>query len=131
MKPEILGILIPLSAIVLSLSIPIIAIIVDYFNRKSKMKVIEKAIEKGVTLEGLSLEEKKEPRVPYRSGMITLAVGVGIGIFALFMGQIEDEALYPLLGIGSIPALIGIALLINDRINYDRYFKQDVDSPSS
>jgi hypothetical protein len=131
MKPEILGIFIPLSAIVLSLSIPIIAIIVDYFNRKSKMKVIEKAIEKGVTLEGLSLEEKKEPRVPYRSGMITLAVGVGIGIFALFMGQIEDEALYPLLGIGSIPALIGIALLINDRINYDRYFKQDVDSPSS
>jgi len=131
MKPDILGVFIPLSAIVLSLSIPIIAIIVDHFNRKTKMKVMEKAIEKGVTLEGLSLEEKKGPRLPYRTGMITLAVGLGIGIFALFVGQIEDEALYPLLGIASIPALIGIALIINDRINYDRYFKQDVDSPSS
>jgi hypothetical protein len=124
-------ILVPVSAIILSLSIPIIAIIVDYFNRKSKMKVIEKAIEKGVTLEGLSLEEKKEPRLPYRTGMITLAVGLGIAILALFVGQIEEEAFYPLLGTGSIPALIGIALIINDRINYDRYFNQDVDSPSS
>jgi len=124
-------ILVPIFAIVFSLSIPIVAFIVDHFNRKSKMKVIEKAIEKGVTLEGLSLEEKKEPRVPYRSGMITLAVGLGIAIFALLVGQTEEEALYPLLGIGSIPALIGIALIINDRMNYDRYFKKDLDSPSS
>lgn len=124
-------ILVPIFAIVFSLSIPIIAIIVDHFNRKTKMKVIEKAIEKGVTLEGLSLEEKKEPRVPYRSGMIILAVGLGIAIFALFVGQTEEKALYPLLGIGSIPALIGIALIINDRMNYDKYFKQDTDSDSS
>jgi undecaprenyl pyrophosphate phosphatase UppP len=124
-------ILIPIVAIVFSLSIPIIAIIVEHFNRKSKMKVIEKAIEKGVTLEGLSLEEKKEPRVPYRSGMITLAAGIGIAIFAIFVGQTEENALYPLLGIASIPALIGIALIINDRINYDRYFKKDLDQPSS
>ena len=124
-------ILVPIFAIVFSLSIPIVAFIVDHFNRKSKMKVIEKAIEKGVTLEGLSLEEKKEPRVPYRSGMITLAVGLGIAIFALLVGQTEEEALYPLLGIGSIPALIGIALIINDRMNYEKYFKKDLDSPSS
>jgi hypothetical protein len=131
MGPDVLGIFIPLSAIVLSLSIPIIAIIVEHFTRKNKMKVIEKAIEKGVTLEGLSLEEKKEPRVPYRSGMVTLAVGLGICIFALFIGQTENKALNPLLGIAFIPTLVGIALIINDRINYDKYFKQDLDSPSS
>jgi undecaprenyl pyrophosphate phosphatase UppP len=122
--------LVPVSAIVLSLSIPIVAIIVEYFNRKNKMKVLEKAIEKGVTLEGLSLEDKG-PRLPYRSGMVTLAVGIGISIFGVFVGQIEDEALYPLLGIAFIPALIGLALIINDKINYDRYFKKDIDSPSS
>jgi len=124
-------ILVPIFAIVFSLSIPIIAIIVEHLTKKNKMKVFEKAIEKGVTLEGLSLEEKKEPRMPYRTGMIILAVGLGIGIFAFLVGQIKAEAFYPLLGIASIPALVGIAFIINDRINYDRYFKKDLDSPSS
>jgi len=128
---EILLPFIPIVAIVFSLSIPIIAIIVEHFNRKNKMKVIEKAIEKGITLEGLSLEEKKEPRVPYRSGMVTLAVGIGIAFFGVLIGQTEKNALYALLGISSIPALIGIALIVNDRINYDRYFKKDPDQSSS
>jgi hypothetical protein len=123
--------LVPIVAIVFALSIPIISIIVDHFNRKSKMKVIEKAIEKGVTLEGLTLEEKKEPRGPYRSGMVVLAVGIGLAVFAFLMASIEIEAFYPILGAASIPALIGIALIINDRINYDRYFKKDPDQPSS
>jgi len=123
-------ILIPIVAIVFSLSIPIVAFIVDYFNRKNKMKVIEKAIEKGVTLEGLSLAEDKKPRVPYRSGMVALAVGIGVCIFAILIGKMETDALYPLLGLGSIPALIGIALIINDKINYKRYFDQDLDSSS-
>jgi hypothetical protein len=122
--------LVPIISIVLALSIPIIAIIVEYFNRKNKLKLFEKAIEKGVTLEGLSLEEKR-PRVPYRSGMVLLAVGIGIAIFAFLIGQIEISAFYPILGAASIPALIGIALIINDRINYDRYFKKDLDQPSS
>jgi hypothetical protein len=123
--------LVPIVAIAFSLSIPIISIIIDHFNRKSKMKVIEKAIEKGVTLEGLTLEEKKEPRGPYRSGMVVLAVGIGMAIFAFLMASVEIEAFYPILGAASIPVLIGIALMINDRINYDRYFKKDPDQPSS
>lgn len=119
------GTWIPILAIVFSLSIPIIAIIVEHFNRKVKMKVIEKAIEKGVTLEGLSLEEEKKPRMPYRAGMIVTASGIGTGIFAFFIGQIENEALYPILGLAFIPLLIGIALIINDKMNYDRYFNQN------
>ncbi len=122
--------LVTIISIVLALSIPIIAIIVEYFNRKNKLKLFEKAIEKGVTLEGLSLEEKR-PRVPYRAGMVVLAVGLGIAIFAFLMASVEIEAFYPILGAASIPALIGIALIINDRINYDRYFKKDPDQPSS
>lgn len=122
--------LLPFITVVLALSIPIIAIIVEYFNRKNKLKLFEKAIEKGVTLEGLSLEEKR-PRVPYRSGMVILAVGLGIAIFSFLMAQIEIEAFYPILGVAFIPALIGIALIINDKINYDRYFKKDPDQSSS
>jgi hypothetical protein len=122
--------LIPIVAIAFALSIPIISIIVEYFHRKNKLRLFEKAIEKGVTLEGLSLEEKR-PRVPYRAGMVLLAVGIGIAIFAFLMAQIEIKAFYSILGVSFIPALIGIALIINDRINYDRYFKKDLDQPSS
>ena len=125
------AILIPIFAIVFSLSIPIIAIIVEHLNRRIKIKVIEKAIEKGASLEGLSLGEEKKPRAPYRSGMIILATGLGIGVFAFLIGQIESEAFYALLGIASIPILIGIAMIINDRMNYDRYFNQNIDTPSS
>ena len=112
---------IPIFAIVFGLSIPIVAIIVEHFTKKSKMRVMEKAIEKGLSLEGLSLEDEKKPRMPYRAGMIVLAAGLGVGIFAILVGQVEPEALYWLLGFASIPVLIGIALILNDRINYDRY----------
>ena len=122
--------LLPFITVILALSIPIISIIVEYFNRKNKLKLFEKAIEKGVTLEGLSLEEKR-PRVPYRAGMVLLAVGIGMAVFAFLMAQIEIKAFYSILGAAFIPALIGIALIINDRINYDRYFKKDLDQPSS
>ncbi len=118
-------IFVPIVAIIFSLSIPIVAIIVDHLSKKNKMRVIEKAIEKGLSLEGLSLDDKKEPRVPYRSGMVILAVGLGIGIFAILIGRIESQALYPLLGVGSIPVLMGIALIVNDKINYDRYFNKE------
>jgi hypothetical protein len=117
MDPTVIAIFV----VVFGLSIPIVAIIVDHLNKKSKMRLIEKAIEKGSSLEGLSLEDIKErrPRMPYRAGMIVLAVGLGIGIFAVLKWEFE------LLGIASIPALIGIALLINDRINYDRYSDEE------
>ena len=120
--------LIPIVAIVCSLAIPIIAIIFEHFTKKSKMHLMEKAIEKGLTLENLSLEGKKGPRVPYRSGMVLLAVGVGISIFALLIGQNERDALFPLLGLGSIPLLIGIALIVNDRINYNKLFNREPDT---
>jgi hypothetical protein len=89
---------------------------------------MERAIEKGLSLEGLSLEDEKKPRMPYRAGMIILAAGLGIGIFAILIGQTDHNAFFPLLGISSIPALIGVALIINDRINFDRYFSEKSDS---
>jgi hypothetical protein len=89
---------------------------------------MENAIENGISPEDLSLEGKKGPRVPYRSGMISLAVGLGIGIFSFVIGKIEMDAFYPLLGIASIPVLVGIALIINDKINYDRLFNKEPDT---
>ena len=108
---------------IIALFIPIIAIIADYFNKKNKLRVIEKAIEKGLQLEGLSLEMKKKPRLPYRSGMVCLALGLA-GIPGYFVGLTAENKVLSL-GIGSLLALLGIALIINDKINYDRYFKKE------
>ena len=126
--PDLVALLIPISAIVLGLSIPIIAIITDYFTKKNKLRVIEKAIEKGLPLQGLSLEEKKKkPRLPYRSGMVCLALGIAGIIPGLFVGSTEHKGFDPFtaLGVGAILALLGIALILNDKINYDRYFKKE------
>ena len=114
-------VLIPILLILLGCSIAIVAIITDYLFKKIKMRVMEKAIEKGLSLEGLSSEDKIKSRVPYRVGMVFLAVGIGIGIFALLDREID------ILGLASIPVLIGIALIINDRINYDRLFNKESD----
>ena len=121
MRPDTLGVFIPIIAIIFSLSIPIIAIIVDHLTKKAKMRVMEKAIEKGASLEGLSLADQKAPRAPYRSGMVCVAVGIAIGIAAYFLGEMD------LLGLAAIPCLIGIALIINDKLNYDRLFNKEPD----
>jgi hypothetical protein len=119
---------IPVTGIIFGCAIPIVAIIFEHFTKKSKMRVIEKAIENGISPEDLSLEGKKGPRVPYRSGMIALAVGLGIGIFSFVIGKMQMDAFYPLLGTASIPILVGIALIINDRINYERLFNKEPDT---
>ena len=119
------GIWIPIIAIMFGCGIPIVAIIFEHFTKKAKLRVIEKAIEQGQPVDELSLDGKKGPRIPYRSGMVSLAVGLGLGIFALLMGYSEGDALYPLLGAASIPVLIGIVLIINDKINYDRLFNKE------
>jgi hypothetical protein len=119
--------LVPIVAIVFSLSIPIVAIIAEHFTKKAKMKLMEKAIEKGLPLEGLSLDDKKGPRMPYRAGMVLLAVGIGLCILGFLLGQTNPSALYPLMGGGAIALLVGIALIVNDRINYDKLFNKESD----
>jgi len=118
------AVLIPIIAVTLSLMIPIVAIIVDYFNKKNKAQVVQRAIENGVPIENLQLEEPKQ-RLPYRGGMVCMAVGIGLAIFGFAIGTYtpDQEAMPVFLGIGALIALIGLALLINDRMNYDKYFK--------
>lgn len=121
---SILALSIPIIAILGGLSIPIVAIIAEHFTKKAKIRLMERAIEKGMPLEGFSLEEKKKPRMPYRQGMMSLAIGLGVAVFAISVSHINAKALYPLLGGAAILFLIGLASIINDRINYDRYFNR-------
>jgi hypothetical protein len=114
--------LIPLIVITLSMAIPIVAIIVDFFQKKEKMKLVEKAIEHGYDPENLMLEVgDSQPPMPYRAGMIVIAVGVGLFLVSLF-GTLTIEVLdYLVLAGAFIVTLVGVALLANDRMNRDKF----------
>ena len=82
-----------------------------------------KAIEKGESIPSLSNDFFAEPEKKssgLKSGIICIAIGVGITLSLLLMaplfGQIDDEKFVPVFQmlalIGIIPALIGVAFVI-------------------
>ena len=125
---------IPIVAVVFVFSIPIIAIITEYYEKRNKARLLERAIEKGVDVENLVLDEPKV-RMPYRSGMVTVATGVGIiiatAVIGIIAAQFEEVvtggavAIGVFIGIGAIVAIIGGALLWNDRMNIERLRQQN------
>ncbi len=114
--PRILVIVIlPLAGIILGGMIAITAM--HFHNRRREMwhETARLALEKGQPLPPLMAEHDTDsPRASHRSngrndvraGLVLIAVGVGLSIF--FMG-IRAR---PLAGVGAIPGLIGVALLL-------------------
>ncbi|MDO9335624.1 MAG: hypothetical protein EON95_13725 [Caulobacteraceae bacterium] len=47
-----------------------------------------------------------------RTGVIWIAIGIGIGVFGYFVSYEADEAFRPMLGIGAIPVIIGATFVI-------------------
>lgn len=121
---------IPIVAIIMVFAIPITAIITENQQKKQKARILEKAIEKDLPIENLALDEPQKSRMPYRSGMVTSAVGIGTVVFGFAMswaldrtGEEDAEIMRAVFGAGGfIVLVIGIALLVNDRMNYDRFF---------
>lgn len=60
------------------------------------------------------------PERDLRSGIIWLAVGLGVAIFGVLMSFEEDDAIFPILGIASIPGMVGLALIALSFIGRDR-----------
>jgi hypothetical protein len=120
---------IPIIAIIMVFSIPIAAIVTEYFQKKNKARIIEKAIEKELPIDNLALDEPQKARLPYRSGMVMVATGLGVAIFGFAMGWAmgsvgEEDAVImkAVFGAGgAIVLLIGVALLVNDKMNYARF----------
>lgn len=88
-----------------------------YRRRREVQETIRLAIEKGQELPAEFLETisspKDLPKKPkkdqdLRRGIVLMAVGLGIAAFGILVG--EEDAVRPLMGIGSIPFLIGVAL---------------------
>lgn len=105
-----IGQLVPLMAVILSLGFPpiIVGIILFYKYKRTRMRynAIVTLAEKGMQVPTLDFDEgRKDPMGDLRKGAICLAVGIGMCIF--FGVAAEPEAL----GLGAIPALIGLAYI--------------------
>ena len=115
MSEDVIAVFIPIIAIVMSLSIPIVFAIVDYRRRRDIVEAHHKermaAIERGMDLPPLpesffrSFNNDRKPR-HLLSGMIWTFVGVGL-LIALRAVASEDIAWFALMPIG-----VGLALLI-------------------
>lgn len=47
-----------------------------------------------------------------RTGIIWIAVGLGIGVLGFMIGYEEAEAFHPILGFAAIPVIIGAAYVV-------------------
>ena len=89
--------------------------------RKEMQQTIRAAIDKGQELspelvESLGTSQKRSKYQDLRNGMIWLAVGAGIALFGVAMGQIEQEVMPIMAGISALPFMIGIAYVIMWRV---------------
>jgi hypothetical protein len=115
MNEEVVAVFIPIVAIIMSLSIPIVLAIVDYrrkrdiveANHKERMAAIERGMELPALPESFYQSIKPARRSSYLlPGLVWLFVGMGIFIA---LGAIAGAEVRML---GLIPAGVGLALLI-------------------
>ena len=126
---------IPVVAIVMAFSIPIVAILVGYAESRHKTQVRLKAIEKGVPI---PLETEEKAKDPYermatsrRKGIIATMVGLGIFFaFAVIAVVTGDAEVLCAGALGLIPLFIGIGLFIDSWLRRKDLEKLKSSSPS-
>jgi hypothetical protein len=115
MTADVIGVFIPIVAIIMSLSIPIVFAIVDYRRRRDIVEANHKerlaAIERGMELPALPESFYQSIKPARRSsyllpGLVWLFVGIGIFVA---LGAIAGDGVRML---GLIPAGVGLALLV-------------------
>jgi Domain of unknown function (DUF6249) len=56
--------------------------------------------------------ERKSPFALVVAGIVVAAFGLGLALLGVFIGQIDSEALLPLLGSGGLFFMVGVGLLV-------------------
>jgi len=100
-------------------------IVADYKKRRGALDLIRAAIERGQPADP-ALVERLLQAEPQRSalnplymlvtGIVIVAAGVGLAVFAVFISQNEAQALYPVLGAGIGIACVGAGVILGARI---------------
>ena len=108
-------ILIPIIAIVMTMSIPIAWFYFDNRNKEARYRAMERLAQGGQDpkmLERLLHDEpvaRRTPRQPYRSGLICIAIG------AAFLLATDHDG--PPNWVGMLMLFIGLALILGDLMN--------------
>jgi hypothetical protein len=97
-------------------------------ERKSKAKLLEAALDKGEALDpellerlfpgesGMSDGKPKDPRSLRISAVIVASIGVGLGILALAVKQIDINGFWFFLGLGGLTLAISAGIYIASRM---------------
>ena len=123
-------ILIPISMFAMIGAIVIVPSWLKSRERREMQATLRTAIDKGQPLpaeiiDAMTKNVKVAPTSlsDLRTGVIWLAVGLGIAPFGYMVGYEEADAFQPLVGIASIPAIIGLAYIALSFVNPNK-FKQ-------
>lgn len=125
MLSDVMGALIGLVTVSGLLLLVLIVVIMDNRTRRMRVKLLHEermvALEKGLPVPMDYQDGMSRKRRPYVRGLVFLGIGVAM---LLWSGWASDDA--DLAGMGMVPTMIGIALIIGDKLN-DR--KDNAKSP--
>lgn len=116
MGPEII---VPIGAFAMVVAIVVLPFYFKSKERREMQATVRAAIDKGQPLPPEVIETlTKSVKLPpsrlrdIRTGVMWLAVGLGLAAFGVVIGREEGEALTPLLAVACMPALIGAAYIV-------------------
>ena len=117
MDAGVVAVFIPITIMISGAIVFIVFLFLRYRTRYDYQRTVRLAVEKGqqLTPEFLerlndrALKQERNPNRDLRLGAISVAIGLAIGSFGLILG--EPDAVRPLMGVGNLPLLVGLALL--------------------
>ena len=104
--------LVPIAFFVMVIFLVAIPVFLDYRKKLSLHKVMVSAIEKGADIPLEALNPPKPKRDDLRTGIILVALGIGLTLF-LYLSENSVEEAAP----GIIPLFIGLGFLVNAALN--------------
>jgi hypothetical protein len=112
-------VLIPISMFAMIAAIVIVPSWLKSRERAEMQNTLRAAIDKGQpmppeVIDALTKNVKQPSSAlsDIRTGVIWIAIGVGIGVFGYFVSYEADGALHPMMGIGAIPVIIGASFVV-------------------
>ncbi|MBI5059619.1 hypothetical protein HZB60_07570 [candidate division KSB1 bacterium] len=119
MSTEELAIMIPIIGILGSFLVVIVFVLADNRTRRMRAKMLHDermiALEKGLPVPMDDAFAKK--RRYFRSGLVWCSIGLGLMTLGIVATENDANELF---GVGSIPLLIGLALIAGDLIDLKR-----------
>jgi len=117
MDAGVVAVFIPITIFISAAIVFIVFLFLRYRTRYDYQRTVRLAVEKGqqLTPEFLerlndrAIQQERNPNRDLRLGSICVAIGLAIGSFGLILG--EPDAVRPLMGVGNLPLLVGLALL--------------------